>query len=169
MAWQIAIYPFETIDSPGVLTTLLEVYDEGYRRSAGGDFLGHRPILSKKPLKYANHYVWQTWPQVDVRRRALGSGLHKLFQTKELVGGQYETVGLWSKNCPSTFLSLDLCCTVLYRRACIQIGFWSILHARHTTWFLLRFTTRSARIQSVCETYIPTLSLTHSCSRAEYV
>ncbi|KAI0700036.1 long-chain-fatty-acid-CoA ligase [Cerioporus squamosus] len=104
-----SIYPFETIDTPGVLTNLLQVFDEGYRRANGGDFLGHRPVLSKKPLKYANHYVWQTWPEVDARRRAVGSALHKLFQTKELVGGQYETVGLWSKNCPN-WLLVDLAC-----------------------------------------------------------
>ncbi len=88
-----------------MLTNLLEVYDEGYRKAKGGDFLGHRPVVSKKPLKYANYYVWQTWPEVDARRRAVGSALHKLFQTKELVGGQYETVGLWSKNCPSAYSS----------------------------------------------------------------
>ena len=55
-----------------MFTNLVDVFDEGLRRSGGGPFLGHRPILSRKPLTYANYHVWQSWPQIDARRRALG-------------------------------------------------------------------------------------------------
>ncbi|KAI0323427.1 acetyl-CoA synthetase-like protein [Cubamyces sp. BRFM 1775] len=96
-----------TLDTPGVFTNLLEVYDEGYRRSKGGPFLGHRPVLSKKPLQYANYHVWQSWPEVDARRRALGSAVDKMFQSGELGGGDLDTVGIWSKNCPN-WLLVDL-------------------------------------------------------------
>ena len=72
------------------------------RRAKGGPFLGHRPVLSTEPLKHANYHVWQSWPEVDARRRALGSALHKLFQDRTLGGGDLPTVGIWSKNCPST-------------------------------------------------------------------
>lgn len=72
--------------------------------SEGGPFLGHRPLISKKPKVWANYHVWQSWPEVDARRRAVGSALHKLFQTKELGGGPLDTVGIWSKNCPSMSL-----------------------------------------------------------------
>ena len=89
------------MDNPGAITNLVDLYSEGYRRSGGGPFLGHRPILSKKPLTFANYHVWQSWPEVDARRRAVGSAIHKLFQTKELGGHQLDTVGIWSKNCPS--------------------------------------------------------------------
>ncbi|KAI0357386.1 acetyl-CoA synthetase-like protein [Trametes cingulata] len=109
---QTAIYrhsQFElvTLDTPGVFTNLIEVYDEGLRRSKGGPFLGHRPVLSKKPLQYANYHVWQSWPEVDARRRALGSAVHKMFQSGELGGGELDTVGIWSKNCPN-WLLVDL-------------------------------------------------------------
>ena len=57
------------LNTPGVFTNLVEIFDEGLRRSNGGPFLGHRPILSKKPLQYANYHVWQSWPEVDARRR----------------------------------------------------------------------------------------------------
>ncbi|TBU65954.1 acetyl-CoA synthetase-like protein [Dichomitus squalens] len=96
-----SLHPFVTLKTPNVFTNLLEIFDEGYRRSKGGPFLGHRPVISTEPLKYANYHVWQTWPEVDARRRALGSALHKLFQEGTLGGGDLPTVGIWSKNCPN--------------------------------------------------------------------
>ncbi|KAH9890055.1 acetyl-CoA synthetase-like protein [Cubamyces lactineus] len=96
-----------TLETPGVFTNLLEVYDEGYRRSKNRAFLGHRPVLSKKPLQYANYHVWQSWSEVDARRRALGSAVYKMFQAGELGGGDLDTVGIWSKNCPN-WLIVDL-------------------------------------------------------------
>ncbi|KAH9851564.1 acetyl-CoA synthetase-like protein [Lenzites betulinus] len=104
-----AQFPLVTLDSPGVYTNLIELYDEGFRIARGGAFLGHRPILSKKPLQFANHHVWQSWVDVDARRRAVGSALHKLFQSGELGGGDLDTVGIWSKNCPN-WLLVDLAC-----------------------------------------------------------
>ncbi|KAI0807133.1 acetyl-CoA synthetase-like protein [Fomes fomentarius] len=94
-------YPYVTLDSPNVFTNLLQVYDEGFRRSKGGPFLGHRPTISEEPLKYANYHVWQSWPEVDARRRALGSALQKLFNDGTIGGGDLPTVGIWSKNCPN--------------------------------------------------------------------
>ncbi|KAI0637080.1 acetyl-CoA synthetase-like protein [Trametes polyzona] len=94
-------YPYKTIDSPDAFTNLLEIYDEGFRRAKGGRFLGHRPVVSTEPLKYADYHVWQTWTEVDARRRALGSAIHKLFETGVLGGGDLPTVGIWSKNCPN--------------------------------------------------------------------
>lgn len=94
-----------TLDTPGVYTNLNEVYAEGFRLGRGRPFLGHRPILSKKPLQYANYHVWQSWTEVDARRRAVGSAMHKMFQSGELGGRELDTVGIWSKNCPSTCYS----------------------------------------------------------------
>ena len=91
-----------TRETPGAFTNLVDLYDEGLRLGGGGPFLGHRPVVARKPLVYADSYVWQTWPEVDARRRALGSALHKLFQDGTLGGGDLPTVGIWSKNCPST-------------------------------------------------------------------
>ncbi|KAM5538994.1 hypothetical protein V8D89_007217 [Ganoderma adspersum] len=96
-----SLEPFLDLKSPNVFTNLLEIFDEGLRRANGGPFLGHRPIISENPLKYADYHVWQTWPEVDARRRALGSALHKLFQDGTLGGGDLPTVGIWSKNCPN--------------------------------------------------------------------
>ena len=102
-----ALHPFVTLKSPNVFTNLIEIFDEGYRRANGGPFLGHRPVLSTPPgapLQYARHHVWQSWPAVDARRRALGSALHALFATGALGGGDLPTVRIWSKNCPSACL-----------------------------------------------------------------
>ncbi|CDO70862.1 hypothetical protein BN946_scf184801.g55 [Trametes cinnabarina] len=95
------IFDLITLDSPGVFSNLLEVWDEGYRRSKGGPFLAHRPVISKKPLQFANYYVWQSWPEVAARRSAIGSAVHRMFLDGQLGGRDMDTVGIWSKNCPS--------------------------------------------------------------------
>ena len=109
---QPAAYPYITLATPNAFTNLLEIFDEGLARGGDGPFLGHRPVLSKSPLKHAPYHVWQSWPAVDARRRALGSGVHALFERGVLKGGDLPTVGIWSKNCPSEcarwFLSLAL-------------------------------------------------------------
>ncbi|KAH9946225.1 acetyl-CoA synthetase-like protein [Epithele typhae] len=96
-----AAYPLSTIDSPGVYTNLVEIYDEGFARAQGGRFLGHRPLLSASPPTFAKHHVWQSWPEVDARRRALGSALETLWRSGKLGGSDLPTVGIWSKNCPN--------------------------------------------------------------------
>lgn len=101
----VAQFPLVTLDMPGVYTNLNELYAEGFRLGKGRPFLGHRPILSKKPLQYANYHVWQSWTEVDARRRAVGSAMHKMFQSGELGGRELDTVGIWSKNCPSACYS----------------------------------------------------------------
>ncbi|TFK88691.1 acetyl-CoA synthetase-like protein [Polyporus arcularius HHB13444] len=92
-------FPYVTLESPNVFTNLVEIYDEGFQRAKGGPFLGTRPIISTNPLKYADYHEWQSWTEVDARRRALGSALHKLFQSGRVGGGDLPTVGIWSKNC----------------------------------------------------------------------
>lgn len=88
------------LDTPGVLSTLPEVFDSGYTESKNNTFLGHRPVVSKNPLTYAHHYVWQTYAEVDERRRHIGSAIHTLFENGTVGGGEHPTVGLWSLNRP---------------------------------------------------------------------
>lgn len=76
------------------------MFDTGLALSKDRNFLGYRPKLSTNPVKYADHYVWQTYTEVDARRRAVGSALASLFQQGVLGGGEMETVGLWSQNRP---------------------------------------------------------------------
>ncbi len=118
--------PFVDLKSPNVFTNLLEIFDEGLRRANGGPFLGHRPVISENPLKYADYHVWQTWPEVDARRRALGSALHKLFQDGTLGGGDLSTVGIWSKNCPSTY-RVNLCKTDPCLPCCPRAIDWQVV------------------------------------------
>jgi long-chain acyl-CoA synthetase len=93
------------LNTPGAPTTLLDAFDSGYALSKDCTFLGHRPVASKNPLKYADHYVWQTYKEVDERRRNLGSAIHTLFENGSVGGGEYPTVGLWSPNRPGEFLT----------------------------------------------------------------
>ncbi|KAJ8592807.1 acetyl-CoA synthetase-like protein [Rhizopogon salebrosus TDB-379] len=81
------------------LATLPDIFDNGYKLNPEARLLGHRPIVSTSPLKYGP-YVWQTYKQVDARRRRIGSALHSLFSRGELKGDDLETVGVWSQNRP---------------------------------------------------------------------
>lgn len=90
------------MQSPNALQNLVQLYNEGLSHGKDRPFLGQRPQISQDPPKFADHYVWESWGSVDARRRAIGSGLQKLFRTGVLGGGQMETVGIWSRNIPST-------------------------------------------------------------------
>ena len=83
------------------LPTLPDIFDNGYNINPDCRLLGHRPIVSTNPLKFGP-YVWQTYKQVDARRRSIGSALHSLFSRGELQGEDLETVGIWSQNRPGT-------------------------------------------------------------------
>lgn len=84
-------------------TTLTDVFDNGLALSRDKRFLGQRSVLSTKPLKYGP-YVWETYAQVDVRRRHVGSALYQMFAKHELGGGEIETVGIWAANRPGELI-----------------------------------------------------------------
>ena len=109
----LAAFPYLDKTAPGVLKTLPECFAAGFAKSADRPFLGHRPVISTSPLTFAKHYVWQTYRQVDEKRRILGSGIHKLFQDGVVGGGELPTVGIWSQNRPGSFSpqNLQLCLT----------------------------------------------------------
>lgn len=83
---------------------MADIFDLGLNLSRNDPFLGHRPIISTNPLKFADHYVFETYAQVDEHRKNIGSALHKLFKEGVLGGGEYETVGIWSQNRPGALL-----------------------------------------------------------------
>jgi long-chain acyl-CoA synthetase len=83
------------------ILTLPEMFESGLRQARPKPFLGHRELISTDPVTYASEYTWQTYADVDKRRRAVGSALENLFRTGELAAGQdFETVGIWSINRP---------------------------------------------------------------------
>ena len=86
-------------NTPGVPKTLPEIFDSGYQQNPDGKLFGHRPVISTQPLKFGP-YAWQTYKQVDVRRRKIGSALHELFKSGALKAEAMETVGIWSQNRP---------------------------------------------------------------------
>ncbi|KIK63618.1 hypothetical protein GYMLUDRAFT_40677 [Collybiopsis luxurians FD-317 M1] len=94
------VWGLVTRDTPNALTTITEIFDSGMRVGKDAPFLGHRPLISTNPLKFAPYYEWQTWGQVDYRRRCIGSALSGLFKIGKLGGGDLKTVGIWSINRP---------------------------------------------------------------------
>ena len=87
--------------------TLPQLFDNGLQIAGSqAPFLGHRPVESHEPLKFANHFVWQTWGEVDTRRRNVGSALQGLFNSGAAIGTNgLDTVGIWSANTPGTLTS----------------------------------------------------------------
>ncbi|CCL99155.1 uncharacterized protein FIBRA_01170 [Fibroporia radiculosa] len=116
-------YPFLSVRSPGAFSVLTEMFDEGFKSGGNGPCFGYRPQVSQTPLKFADHYEWYSWPEVDVRRRAIGSALYTLFQKGVLGGGQLETVGIWSKNNPEWQI-IDL---ALHAYAKVGVGLYDTL------------------------------------------
>ena len=111
--------------------------------------LGHRPRISTSPLKFANYYVWQTYGEVDLRRRWIGSALVKLFSSGELGGGEFPTVGVWSQNRPGMSLlnySQQLC----QIQTVSQIGKLSTSLSSLTRKLVFLFTTPLDVMQLVC-------------------
>jgi len=98
-AIHIGIFGYIDDKTPNCVRTLTEVWDSGLELSRNKRFLGHRPIISTQPLKYGP-YVWETYAEVDARRRNIGSALYHLFGKGEVGGGDLETVGIWSQNRP---------------------------------------------------------------------
>ncbi|KAG6854926.1 hypothetical protein C0991_009749 [Blastosporella zonata] len=97
---QTGIWGLTGLDTPNALKTLDEIFESGLSVGKDQAFLGRRPIISTTPLKFANQYVWETYGDVDLRRRHLGSALESLFKKGELGGGEFKTVGIWSANRP---------------------------------------------------------------------
>ncbi|EIW85421.1 long-chain-fatty-acid-CoA ligase [Coniophora puteana RWD-64-598 SS2] len=93
------VWGYISVDTPGALKTLYEIFENGYAHNPNARLLGHRPKLSDSPLKFGP-YVWQTYKEVDVRRRRLGSALHHLFQKGDLKAHDLPTVGIWAQNRP---------------------------------------------------------------------
>ncbi|KAK2467033.1 hypothetical protein APHAL10511_001291 [Amanita phalloides] len=95
-----AIFGLLTEDTPNSYRTLDEVFEDGLKIGRHRPFLGHRPLVSKHPLRFDKKYVWQTYGEVDDRRRYIGSALHPMFADGVIGGGDYDTVGIWSQNRP---------------------------------------------------------------------
>ncbi|KAJ8093193.1 medium-chain fatty acid-CoA ligase faa2 [Marasmius tenuissimus] len=104
-----ALWGLLSTDAPNAFTTLTQIFENGLQVGRNQPMLGHRPQVSANPLKFADHYVWESWGSVDDRRRALGSALHLLFKNGEVGGGELETVGIWSQNRPE-WQVIDLAC-----------------------------------------------------------
>ncbi|KZV75767.1 acetyl-CoA synthetase-like protein [Peniophora sp. CONT] len=85
---------------PNALKDLVDIFETGLAINPDANLLGYRPHVSASPLKFADHYVWDTYAQVDVKRRAVGSALHAWFKDGTLGGSELETVGIWSINRP---------------------------------------------------------------------
>lgn len=100
------MFPYFTLADIEHFKTLPQIFDSGLRLAGSeAQLLGHRPIESQEPLKFANHFVWQTWGETDTRRRNVGSALEGLFKSGAAVGTDgLDTVGIWSANIPGAYV-----------------------------------------------------------------
>jgi long-chain acyl-CoA synthetase len=102
-----------SLQDPNSFQTTVEVFEQGLQ-TAGKDAkcLGYRPKVSDEPLKFADHFVWQTYGEVDTRRKNLGSAIQGLFNSGDALAAEgLETVALWSMNIPGEYTtSLPFSC-----------------------------------------------------------
>ena len=96
------MYSQVTLDDGRSFTHLGQIFDRGLKVAGpNAPYIGHRPVVSKNPLKFADHFVWSTWGEVAKRRVDIGSGIENLFRPGGAVKtNRLETVGLWSANIP---------------------------------------------------------------------
>ncbi|KAG8897541.1 hypothetical protein FRB99_008101, partial [Tulasnella sp. 403] len=102
------------------LATLPKLFESGLEQARHLPFLGHRGVVETNPLTLAPQYTWQTYDQVDKRRRAVGSALQHLFTTSKLAAGaDFEGVGIWALNRPEWQI-VDLACHA-YSKASVAL------------------------------------------------
>jgi long-chain acyl-CoA synthetase len=113
------IWGLTDLSTPNSLKTVDEIFETGLSGGRNEPFLGHRPIVTTNPLKFANYYTWQTWGEVDDRRKRIGSALKSLFAEGVIGGGEYDTVGIWAANRPEWQL-VDISCAS-YQKVSVSI------------------------------------------------
>ncbi|KAG8940937.1 hypothetical protein FRC00_012666, partial [Tulasnella sp. 408] len=91
--------------------TLPELFESGLAQAKDLPFLGHRAVLTTEPtVTFAPEYTWQTYADVDKRRRAVGSAIESYFKSGKLQkGSDFEAVGIWAVNRPEWQIT-DLAC-----------------------------------------------------------
>lgn len=101
-----AVYPHIVLDDGRTFTNLVQIFDRGLKVAGpNAPYIGHRPTISTNPLKFANHFVWSTWGEIQKRRLDVGSGIESLFRSGGGVKANgLETVGLWAANIPGQSL-----------------------------------------------------------------
>ncbi|KAG9024617.1 hypothetical protein FRB95_011267 [Tulasnella sp. JGI-2019a] len=83
--------------------TLPQLFESGLAQARDLPCLGHRKLISTgtEPAKWAAEYTWETYAEVDARRKAIGSVLEGLFRSGVCPSGKdFEGVGIWSINRP---------------------------------------------------------------------
>ncbi|KAH8102303.1 acetyl-CoA synthetase-like protein [Cristinia sonorae] len=94
-----ALHPLLTPETKETVHNFHEIFENGLALAGpNATLLGERKLVSKNPPVWGNTIEWMTWATVDARRRALGSGIYKLFQDGTVGGGALKTVGIWSRN-----------------------------------------------------------------------
>jgi len=91
-----------SLQDPNSFQTTTEIFDQGIQTvGRNAQCVGYRPKVSDEPLKFADHFVWQTYGEVDSRRKNLGSAIQGLFNSGDAVAVDgLETIALWSMNIP---------------------------------------------------------------------
>ena len=99
------MYSQIALDDGRTFTHLAQIFDRGLKVAGpNAPFIGHRPMISANPLKFADYFIWSTWGEVARRRIDVGSGIENLFRSGYAVRANgLETVGLWSANIPGEF------------------------------------------------------------------
>ncbi|PPJ55207.1 hypothetical protein CBER1_05683 [Cercospora berteroae] len=129
------------------ITTAHEFFEQSAKKVPNNRCLGHRPYDPKKQAW--GPYVWQTYAQVQERRKNFGIGLVALHEKVGINGRQYG-VGLWCQNRPEWQI-VDLACM---SQSLFSVSLYDTLGPDAT-----EFIINHAQLTSVCSSisHIPTL------------
>ncbi|KAI5367906.1 Putative AMP-dependent synthetase/ligase, AMP-binding, ANL domain-containing protein [Septoria linicola] len=129
------------------ITTAHDFFEQSAKRVPNNKCLGFRPYDSTKQTW--GPYVWQTYAQIQERRKNFGVGLVALHEQVGVNGRQYG-VGLWCQNRPEWQIT-DLACM---SQSLFSVSLYDTLGPDAT-----EFIINHAQLTSVCSSlaHIPTL------------
>lgn len=143
--WRFKDALLESLDP--TITTAHDVFEHTAKRLPNAKCLGHRPY--DPASKTFGPYEWETYAQVQERRKNFGIGLVHLHQEIGIVDNQYG-VGLWCQNRPEWQIT-DLGCM---SQSLYTVSLYDTLGPETTEYII-----NHASLVAVCTslTHIPTL------------
>ena len=95
--WRFADKPLlETFDP--AIRTFYDIWQDSVKRFPNNKCLGARP-WNPSTKSWENHFLWETYAEVDQRSKNLGSGIFELHRRIGVPPGNHG-VGIWSQNRP---------------------------------------------------------------------
>lgn len=95
--WRFTDKPLLQTFDPAI-RTFYDIWQDSVKRFPNNRCLGARP-WNASTKSFENHFLWETYSEVDQRARNFGSGISELLRRVGVQPGNHG-VGIWSQNRP---------------------------------------------------------------------